>query len=246
MLRRKAARVCRALERFLGVPPRAASPAPALDMLVATILSQNTSDTNSYRAYTRLREKYHSWDLVGRAPLRGIVSAIRPGGIANQKSRRIKRVLREITRRYGRMSLAPLHRQADEAMLNELVSLDGVGLKTAACVMLFSFGRDVFPVDTHVHRVCGRLGLAPGCRTPEETFRAMAPRVPAGAAHALHTNMIRFGRSVCRARHPVCGRCPLAEECTYPGRTRGTGHPATAGIRRRDFMLLDAVGGEGP
>jgi len=245
-LRGKTARVSRALEELLGIPPRAARRAPALDMLVATILSQNTSDTNSYRAYTRLRAKYRSWDQVARASLRGIRSAIRPGGIANQKSLRIKRVLREIKRRYGRTSLAALHRQSDADVLKELVSLDGVGLKTAACVMLFSLGREVFPVDTHVHRVCGRLGLAPGCRTPDETFAAMARRVPAGTCHALHTNMIRFGRSVCRARLPVCHQCPLVAECTYPGKARVSRHGAPGISRRRDFMLLDAVGDEMP
>ena len=243
-LRMKTARVYRALERLLGMPRRARRPAPALDMLVATILSQNTSDTNSYRAFTRLRQRYRRWDDVIGAPLGSIRSAIRPGGIADQKSRRIKHVLREIRRRYGRTSLASLHGQSDEAVLNELVSLDGVGVKTAACVMLFSLRRDVFPVDTHVHRICGRLGLSPGSRTPEETFRAMARRVPPGASHALHTNMIRFGRSVCKANRPLCNGCPLISECSYTGRRRISRRPTPAGIRRRDFMLLDAVEGD--
>jgi endonuclease-3 len=210
-------------------------------MLIATILSQNTNDKNSHRAFLSLREKMPTWEGVASAPLGRLKSAIRVGGMANQKGPRIRNVLRRIRQKYGRYDLSALRRKGDEEVIRELTSLDGVGVKTAACVLLFSLGRDVFPVDTHVHRICSRLGLVPGSRSPEQTFRMMQALIPSGRAYTLHTNMIRFGRKICRASNPACGICPLFAECLFPGKSAAR-RPAFRSKADHDFMLLDNVG----
>ncbi len=212
-------------------------------MLVATMLSQNTSDRNSNRAYRELRRRFPGWQSVANAGLPALRAAIRVGGMANQKAPRIRGALRIIREQYGRYSLAALRRMPDEEAIDRLTALEGVGVKTAACVLLFSLGRDVFPVDTHVHRVCHRLGLVPPCPTPEKTFAAMRDLVPPGKAYSLHTNMIRFGRRICRSASPRCDRCPLFHECVYPGKRpqHAPSRPPLAG--GYDFMHLDNVEG---
>ena len=234
-------RVARILERVLGIPA-GATPLPApLDMLIATILSQNTNDKNSHRAYTTLRERFPTWEGVAGAPMRSIRSAIRTGGMANQKSGRIQQTLEKIRSRYGAYDLSPLADLSNDKVFEALLDIDGVGVKTASCVLLFSLGREVFPVDTHIHRICGRLGLASGCRTPEQTFAAVKELIPKGRAYTLHTNMIRFGRRICRAVHPVCGECPLFADCVYPEKRRERTIRTNAPPTDHDFMLLDNV-----
>jgi endonuclease III len=229
------------LEQHLGIPVRRRPLPDPLDMLIATILSQNTNDKNSHRAYTELRRRFPSWDLVAGARPSAIRSAIRSGGMSNQKSSRIRETLEAVRIRYGRYDLSPLRKKTSDRIIAELTGLKGVGAKTAACVLLFSLGRDVFPVDTHVHRLCTRLGLAPGCANPEKTYHAMKDLIPPGKGHTLHTNFIRFGRAVCRSGRPLCGVCPLYALCEFDGK----GVPP---VRRRvpsgtdhDFMLLDNV-----
>jgi endonuclease-3 len=211
-------------------------------MLIATILSQNTNDRNSYRAYQRLRKRFPTWDAVAQAPRRSVASAIRIGGMANQKSGHIRSTLKGVRERFGAYALNGLESMPDGEAIELLTGFDGVGVKTAACVLLFSLRRDVFPVDTHIHRICSRLGLAPGCTTPEKTYRAMARIVPAGESYALHTNLIRFGRMVCRSTSPSCERCPLFSECLYEKKKRSASTGGRSRHARHDFMLLDNVG----
>ncbi|MDH4071110.1 MAG: endonuclease III, partial [Ignavibacteria bacterium] len=125
-------------------------------------------------------------------------------------------------------------------IIDELTSMNGVGPKTAACVLLFSLGRDIFPVDTHVHRICVRLGLAPESRTPDETFRRMIGLVPRGKGYAFHTNLIRFGRTVCRSNVPLCGECNLYRYCRYDRKDRSRKRAAPTEAEHH-FMLLDNV-----
>lgn len=240
-LRLKALRLARVLERTLGVPRQPRRLAAPLDMLIATILSQNTNDRNSHRAYTRLRKRFSTWEAVAKAPVHSIRTAIRSGGMANQKSTRIKEILDHIRGRYGRYNLAALKDWQTEEVLLELTSLKGVGVKTAACVLLFSLGRDVFPVDTHVHRICGRLGLTPDAKSPEETFHRMRELVPKGRAYSFHTNLIRFGRKICRAQNPLCELCPLYDECSFVGKERSVSRRPGRTSEDHDFMLLDNV-----
>lgn len=241
-LRRKTARVAGALERFLGVPRPPARKAKPIDMLIATLLSQNTNDKNSHRAYVNLRRTFPRWEDVLNASERTLRAVIRSAGMANQKSARMKEILRTIKRRYGRLTLESLRREPDEKVFEELLSLKGVGVKTAACVLVFSLGRDVFPVDTHIHRICGRLGLAPDCRSPEKTFDRMKDIVPRRRAYSLHTNLIRFGRTVCRSNRPRCSVCPVYGECVFEKkahyRALGVSHQSKAD---HSFMVLDNV-----
>ncbi|MGA9120973.1 MAG: endonuclease III [Bacteroidota bacterium] len=237
--RAKARTVVTRLEKSLGIPKQPSHlPAP-LDILIATILSQNTNDKNSHRAYTGLRNRCGSWEEVADTPVRVIAGAIRSGGMADQKSLRIKNILHEIREQFGRCTLDPIRRWSDERIMEKLTRYSGVGPKTASCVLLFSLGRDIFPVDTHVHRICSRLQLSSGARTPEETFRQMGRIVPEGKRYSFHTNLIRFGRTICRSSRPRCGDCPLNDQCSYQGKTRlRIGGPPKA---NHHFMLLDNV-----
>jgi endonuclease-3 len=241
VLRRKTAFISRLLERRLGIPRRQSPPAPPLDMLIATILSQNTSDGNSHRAYSELRRQFPTWELVAGASPAALRTAIRTGGMANQKSVRIQETLAAVLQMYGTYDLSSIRKLSSEEVIRRLTAFKGVGAKTAACVLLFSLRRDVFPVDTHVHRLCTRLGLAPGSRTPEETFEAMKSLVPPGKAHSFHTNLIRFGRTICRPSNPRCGECPLYGRCSFEGKAAPGGSRNTPARPGRDFMLLDNV-----
>jgi endonuclease-3 len=240
-LKKKTARIAGLLERHLGVPEPHTPRADPLDMLVATILSQNTNDKNSHRAYTELRRRFPTWELVAAARPAALCSAIRTGGMANQKSARIRETLEAVRRRYGKYDLSPLRRKSNARIIEELTGLKGVGAKTAACVLLFSLGRDVFPVDTHVYRLCARLGLAPGSKNPERTYAAMQELVPPGKSHSFHTNLIRFGRTVCRSSNPRCNICPLYSHCGFEGKTAQKGLDRVPSRADHDFMLLDNV-----
>ena len=240
-LRKKTRRIALILEKYLGIPQRPGRPADPLDMLVATILSQNTNDKNSHRAYSELKSRFPTWDLAARARPAALRAAIRTGGMANQKTPRIREALAAVHSRYGRYDLGGLRKKSNDRVIEELTRLNGVGAKTAACVLLFSLGRDVFPVDTHVHRLCTRLGLAPGSSSPERTYEAMKEMIPPGKGHSLHTNFIRFGRSVCRSSNPRCQVCPLFAECTYEGKTAVKRKQEASSRADHDFMLLDNV-----
>ncbi|HZV52465.1 MAG TPA: endonuclease III [Candidatus Dormibacteraeota bacterium] len=187
---------------------------PVLDELIATVLSQHTSDRNSERAFFLLRSRFPSWEEVRHAPTGEIADAIRCGGIADQKAVRIQRILAEIERREGVLDLERLRRLDDAEVERYLTSLPGVGPKTAACVLLFAMGRPAFPVDTHVHRVTTRLGWLRVGATAEEAHRVLSALVPPDIRHDLHLALVTHGRRVCRARVPHCPTCPIRRWCT--------------------------------
>jgi endonuclease-3 len=220
-VRRRLARIVAGLEREYGVPkPR--SERDLVGSLVRTVLSQNTSDVNSDRAYAALRERYATWPDVERARSRSIEATIRPGGLARTKAGRIKRILAGIRQRTGKLDLTFLKDMETDEILEFLSSFEGVGPKTAACVALFGLGREVVPVDTHVHRVMGRLGVVGAARTPERTFEALRGLAPAGKALSLHVNTITLGRRVCRPARPDCGACPVRRLCETGSGGRGS------------------------
>ncbi len=243
--KRKVAHIALLLEELLGIPVQARQRAKPLDMLIATILSQNTNDQNSYRAFTNLREKFPTWEDVLNAKTSSIIAAIKTGGMANQKSARIKNLLKEIKRQYGTLDLSFLKKKTNEEIFEMLISLDGVGTKTASCVILFSLRREIFPVDTHIFRICNRLGITVHSKTPDQTFEVMQPLIPEGKAYSFHTNLIRFGRKVCKANNPLCGECPLYDECAYPEKEKRSMVLSAPSKRKEfDFMILDNVSGQ--
>jgi endonuclease III len=182
--------------------------------LVRTILSQNTSDTNRDVAYERLRERFPTWEEVRDAPLDQVADALRPGGLAETKAPRIQEALRRIANGDGEPDLDWLADAPREEAIDYLVALPGVGRKTAACVMIFALGRPEIPVDTHVHRVGGRLGLFPERASFEVAHDEMLRITDPADAYELHINLIEHGRAVCRPR-PRCDQCELRRMCPY-------------------------------
>jgi len=189
-----------------------------LSDLIGTVLSQHTSDLNSGRAYRGLRAAFPTWAAVAHARPRDVERAIRVGGLARTKSRRIVSLLRDIKAREGRYDLGPLRRLDHAAADGRLRGLRGVGPKTRACVLLFGAGHPAFPVDTHVHRIARRVGLVPETANAERTHAILEPVVPEGRALDLHLNLIRLGREVCRPSSPHCSRCPLRPVCRHARR----------------------------
>jgi endonuclease-3 len=184
-----------------------------------TILSQSTSDTNRDRGYKSLRERFATWQAVRTAPRREVEDAIRPAGLWKQKARVLQETLEAIYEDRGELDLAHLHRLTDHEVIEYLTRLRGVGVKTAACVLCFSMGRDYMPVDTHVHRVARRLGLIPA-RTTAEQAHGLLNRdgsVPSELRFSFHILLIRHGRAVCRANRPACVECVLADLCPKVG-----------------------------
>jgi len=202
------------LIEFFGEPTWH-NPLPALDELVSTILSQNTNDTNRDRAYQALRLRFPTWEAVRDAETGAIIEAIRPAGLANQKGPRIQQVLREITAERGALNLDFLGQLPPGQAREWLEKFKGVGPKTAAIVLLFSLGKPAFPVDTHIYRVTGRLGLRPEKMTVEQAHAHLAGLFPPQAYYAAHLNIIRLGREICQARKPNCPACPLNDSCLF-------------------------------
>ncbi len=188
---------------------------PIIDEVVATVLSQATSDRNSERAFAQLKAAFPRWEQVMEAPRERVADAIRSGGIADQKARRIQQILEAIEEREGRIDLDRLNKLDDEAVEAYLTSLPGVGPKTAACVLVFSMGRAAFPIDTHVLRVATRLGWIPEKTTADKAHRLLAHRVPPEIRYDLHLALITHGRTVCKAQRPRCEACVLVDLCPY-------------------------------
>lgn len=211
--------------------PRRRSDRDLVGALVQTILSQNTTDLNSGRAYAELTERLPTWGEVRGANVRSIESAIRGGGLARTKARRIKAILSRIEEEVGSIDLGFLRGMETDAVVDYLRRFTGVGSKTAACVALFHLGREIVPVDTHIHRIVGRLGIVGRPRDREATFRALAEAAPVGRSLSLHVNLIRLGRAYCRPRTPLCGACPIREQCRH-GRDRRGRRGVAPGIGR--------------
>jgi endonuclease III len=213
--RRRMRRIRDRLRAEYGRPVLRPHRAP-IDELVLTVLSQNTNDRNRDVAYARMRERFASWAEVRDAPAAELEEALRPGGLAPTKAGRIQQILREI----GDDDLSWLGSAPVAEGRDYLSSLPGVGRKTAACVLLFSYGRHDVPVDTHVYRVGSRLGLfRPGASFEEAHDELLRLTEDGGDAYEVHVLLIRHGRRTCTARSPRCRECPLLRMCPY-GRER--------------------------
>lgn len=184
--------------------------------LVATVLSQNTSDLNSGRAYASLRAAFPGgWDTVRTASVTAVADAIRSGGMANMKAPRIQAILQDIYDSTGQTSLEQIRGWDDGAINSYLRSFHGVGAKTAACILMFNLGRPVLAVDTHVHRVSLRLGLIPPKATADQAHDLLQALLGDNQVYSFHVHFIEHGRRVCHAQRPACAHCPLQSDCDF-------------------------------
>lgn len=188
---------------------------PPLDELIDCILSQSTTDANRDRAFAALKAAYPTWEDVMNAPTEGVITAIKPAGLSNQKAPRIQDALRRIYAERGELSIDFLGDLPIDEAKAWLTSFHGVGPKTAAIVLCFAFQRPAFPVDTHIHRVGQRIGFLPQGISADNAHPVMEAIVPPQDYFAFHLNMIRLGREICHARNPNCAICPLTAHCDY-------------------------------
>jgi endonuclease-3 len=216
-LQQRAIKIHETLLAFYGEPVWR-NPLPAIDELVSTILSQNTNDVNRDRAFDALRAKFPAWEAVRDAKEEEVIEAIRPAGLANQKGPRIQQVLKAITEERGNLDLSFLSEMSEDAR-NWLTKFNGVGPKTAAIVLCFSLGMPAFPVDTHIYRVTGRIGLRPERMTVEQAHPHLEALFPPETYYAAHLNLIRLGRELCTARKAMCEKCPIKKLCDF-GKSR--------------------------
>jgi endonuclease-3 len=211
---KRAREVHQRLLDFFGYP-QWRNPLPPLDELVSTILSQNTNDLNRDVAFNALKARFPTWEAVRDAPLRQVKAAIRHAGLANQKGPRIQAALRSITKSHGALTLEFLRDLPASEAKAWLRQFKGVGPKTAAIVLQFSLDKPAFPVDTHIYRATGRLGLRPDGMNVEKAHDYFESLFPPESYYAAHLNIIRLGRQICVARKPRCPECPLKDLCDY-------------------------------
>jgi endonuclease-3 len=202
------------LERTFGEPVLEKKSDP-LEMLVAIVLSQATSDANSHRTFQNLKKTFKTWKNVSAASEAEIADAIRLGGLANQKAKVIKNLLEQIEQSRGSLSLKFLEKMPDEEARDYLQNFRGIGPKTVACTLLFSLHKEIFPLDTHIFRILKRMGILPAKITDIKAHRLLDELVPHGKFYSLHVNLIRLGRKICRPKEPLCEECPLLEYCDY-------------------------------
>ena len=208
------------LEAVYGTPSPFENLDP-LDELIATILSQSTTNVNSHRAFASLKQRFPSWEQARRARPSTIAAAIKSGGLANVKSVVIKSILNEIKRRRGALDLSFLKDVTTQEALSFLTSLKGVGPKTARCVLLFACAQQVFPMDTHIFRILRRLELLPEKCSDTQAHMLIEPLISSGQQLSLHINLIHHGRQICHPRQPQCRRCCLLEYCSYGQQQEG-------------------------
>ena len=231
--------IIRRLDDAYGIPEWRPHRDPLAE-LILTILSQNTSDGNSGRAFVRLMERFPTWNAVADAPLPDLIAAIQPGGLAPTKAPRIQGVLREVRERTGGYDLSFLGEMPVEEARAWLADLHGVGPKTVSCVLMFALGMSAMPVDTHVFRVAMRLGLIAervpvqrstvsrqpsaaakpdrtAAMTAEKAHALLEAMVPPEEYYAFHIGLIKHGRRTCTAQRPACGACVLADVCPSAG-----------------------------
>lgn len=187
----------------------------ALEILIATILSQNTSDLNSSKAYSNLLDKFDTWQLLANADTQNIENAIRVGGLAKSKSKYIKSALLQVYNDFEDYSLQKLKHWEIDKSLNYLTSLKGIGSKTAACVLLFAFNKPIMPVDTHVHRISHKIGLVTQKKDRQKTFQYYINQNNIVDYYNLHLNLVQHGRKICHSRRPDCKSCILNSLCDF-------------------------------
>ncbi len=202
------------LEATFG-EPQLKPKSPPLDMLINIILSQATTDVLSAQTFTALKKRFQTWEKVLEADEKEIAATIKLGGLANQKSKVIKDLLRQIKETRGSLDLNFLHDLENGEAVEYLQQFRGIGPKTVACTLLFACHKDIFPLDTHIFRVMRRVGLVPQKCSDSRAHDILDKIVPIGKFYSLHVNLIRLGRKICRPKEPLCERCPIVEYCDY-------------------------------
>lgn len=225
------------LQKYFGeisLPNNLSNP---LDVLIATILSQNTNDNNSYKAFIKLKEAFPGYVEIVNTDFNEFVEIIKVAGLKNQKGNAIVNFLRYYfdnePQLFEKLSLM----QTIEAV-KLLSNFEGIGVKTAACVLLFGFGRNICPVDTHVNRVLNRLGIIKANSIPEKTFYCLNSVLPEGIGYSLHSNLIKLGRNNCRPKRIYCADCPLISICNYSLKSN---ERLPENFGRNEFLLLDNI-----
>ncbi len=225
---------------YFGKPKRKLNSDP-LDILIATILSQNTNDLNSHKAFLNLKNKFSDYEKIISTPLSKIEKEIKIAGLGKQKAKAIKSFLKNLKSEKGKLDLKFLERLGTIEALKYLSNFNGVGLKTAACVLLFGLKKNVCPVDTHVHRVLNRVGVV-NTNSRDKTFYEIYKSLPDGIAHEFHTNLIKLGRTFCLSKNPRCFECPLKKMCKYEHKNlESTRAMKSKNNNNKDFLLLDVV-----
>jgi len=232
----KIKKVNKLLINKFGIPYRNKKLPDFVDMIIATILSQNTNDNNSYKAFLNLRQRFKNWNELLNVGRSTIEKEIRVAGLGKQKSKAIKDLVTVLDKNNGKISLKYIQKMNNRNAIAELTSFNGIGVKTASCVLLFAEDRNVCPVDTHVYRTLNRIGIVQAA-TPDKTFLQLNENFPAKIAHQFHTNLIRLGREICKSQNPACGLCPVKKLCDFENKTE----IFVKGTKQRDFMLLDNV-----
>lgn len=228
-------------KEFKGPQPKPSKSNP-LDVLIATVLSQNTTDKTSYKAFQNLKNNFKNWDDVMNSPPAKVKKAIKVCGLTNQKSKSIQMMLKKMKKKYGGLSLDFMKDYEDDEIYKELIGYNGVGIKTISCVLAFGLGRDVFPVDTHVHRISNRLGLV-NTKSPDKTFERLKDKIPKGKKFIFHTLLIRFGRKICKAKNPLCGKCVLYDYCEFEEKEIYASPVRNADLvpKENNFIILEHV-----
>ncbi len=235
-MKEKIKKINNLLIKHFGIPYRQKRLPNPLDTLIATILSQNTNDKNSYKAYKNLKQTFSSWQEIADTPRSKIEQTIKIAGLGKQKSAAIKKSLLTLGKKNGKINLNHFKKKNDDEIIEELTSINGIGVKTASCVLLFSLDRNVCPVDTHIHRTLNRIELVK-TNSPEKTFYLINGHIPEGIAHQFHTNLIMLGREICKPAKPACSVCPLLKICNFKQKNL-----AKININKRNsFLLLDSI-----
>jgi len=251
--RSRLAAVADRLREIFGVPQRKRKLPDPLELLVATILSQNTNDINSHKAFTNLKRAFPNFlGLADSRPAK-LEPLIKVGGIANKKSKTIVQVVREVRKDFKIFDRRSLKRIRRDDLISTLRNLNGVGYKTASCVSLFALGDDdAFPVDTHVHRILNRIGVVRE-KTPDKTYLNIKDSIPPRRGYEIHLNLIKFGRRTCTAQNPTCYDCPVSDLCRWKGKSvylhpdrnekksKARSEVSSRRQKKVEFMLLEEV-----
>lgn len=209
-----------------------------MDVLIATKLSQNTTDKTSFIAFKNLKDNFKSWEDVMNAPVSKIRNLIKVCGLANTKAAQIKEILKNLHKEHGTLSLNRLKKLSDDEVYDELLQHKGLGKKTVSCLLAFGMNRNVFPVDTHVHRILNRIGIVE-TNTPDETFEKAKTVIPDEDKVSFHVNLIRFGREVCKAPAPLCGECMISKLCAFKQKNFNNGKNSKP--VKNNFIILENI-----